>query len=179
LAAEAPNPAERISNTTLESSFASGLLNKYCAVDKKGRRGSSPPVGPCPRGGELAAMVLLREGFPKRDKDRFVDVVDLSKRQPSKNYLYRITDADFDSLLPSRNPLFSIFMAVLPFCSIGLRPAYSDRFDVHDYKEKGNINSPMEPATNDEIDPFSLTIDAIARIPDCRNSRPMPRRSPQ
>jgi xylulose-5-phosphate/fructose-6-phosphate phosphoketolase len=62
-------------------------------------------------------------------------------------------------------------MAVLPVSSIGLRPAYSDRFDVHDYKEKGNINSPMELAVNNEIDPFSLTIDAIARIPDCRNSR--------
>lgn len=34
-----------------------------------------------------------------------------------------------------------------------------------DYKEKGNINTPMELAINNEIDRFSLAIDAIDRRP--------------
>ena len=33
------------------------------------------------------------------------------------------------------------------------------------YKEKGNINTPMELAINNEIDRFSLAIDAIDRVP--------------
>ena len=33
------------------------------------------------------------------------------------------------------------------------------------YKEKGNINTPMELAINNETDRFSLAIDAIDRVP--------------
>ena len=33
------------------------------------------------------------------------------------------------------------------------------------YKEKGNINSPMELAIDNQIDRFSLAIDAIDRTP--------------
>ena len=36
---------------------------------------------------------------------------------------------------------------------------------VRGYKEKGNINTPMELAINNEIDRFSLAIDAIDRSP--------------
>jgi xylulose-5-phosphate/fructose-6-phosphate phosphoketolase len=36
---------------------------------------------------------------------------------------------------------------------------------VRGYKEKGNINTPMELAINNEIDRFSLAIDAIDRTP--------------
>ena len=34
------------------------------------------------------------------------------------------------------------------------------------YKEKGSINTPLELAIQNEIDRFSLAIDAIDRIPD-------------
>ena len=33
------------------------------------------------------------------------------------------------------------------------------------YKEKGNINTPLELAINNEIDRFSLAIDVIDRVP--------------
>ena len=33
------------------------------------------------------------------------------------------------------------------------------------YKEKGNINTPMELAINNQTDRFSLAIDAIDRVP--------------
>jgi xylulose-5-phosphate/fructose-6-phosphate phosphoketolase len=36
---------------------------------------------------------------------------------------------------------------------------------VRGYKEKGNINTPMELAINNEIDRFTLSIDAIKRTP--------------
>ena len=37
---------------------------------------------------------------------------------------------------------------------------------VRGYKEKGNINSPMELAINNEIDRFTLAIDVIDRTPN-------------
>ena len=45
------------------------------------------------------------------------------------------------------------------------------------YKEKGNINTPMELAINNEIDRFSLAIDAIDRVPRLKVAGPTPRRS--
>jgi xylulose-5-phosphate/fructose-6-phosphate phosphoketolase len=36
---------------------------------------------------------------------------------------------------------------------------------VRGYKEKGNINTPMELAMNNETDRYTLAIDAIDRIP--------------
>jgi xylulose-5-phosphate/fructose-6-phosphate phosphoketolase len=39
---------------------------------------------------------------------------------------------------------------------------------VRGYKEKGSINTPLELAIQNEIDRFSLVIDAIDRIPTLR-----------
>jgi xylulose-5-phosphate/fructose-6-phosphate phosphoketolase len=36
---------------------------------------------------------------------------------------------------------------------------------VRGYKEKGNINTPLELAMDNEIDRFSLAIDVIHRVP--------------
>jgi xylulose-5-phosphate/fructose-6-phosphate phosphoketolase len=36
---------------------------------------------------------------------------------------------------------------------------------VQGYKEKGNINTPLELAINNQIDRFSLAIDVINRVP--------------
>ena len=42
---------------------------------------------------------------------------------------------------------------------------------VRGYKEKGNINTPMELAINNEIDRFSLAIDVIDRMPKLQSDR--------
>ncbi|MEM8781115.1 MAG: phosphoketolase, partial [Cyanobacteria bacterium P01_G01_bin.49] len=36
---------------------------------------------------------------------------------------------------------------------------------VRGYKEKGNINTPLELAINNQIDRFNLVIDVIDRVP--------------
>jgi xylulose-5-phosphate/fructose-6-phosphate phosphoketolase len=38
-------------------------------------------------------------------------------------------------------------------------------FHVRGYKEKGNINTPLELAMNNQIDRFNLVIDVIDRVP--------------
>jgi xylulose-5-phosphate/fructose-6-phosphate phosphoketolase len=41
---------------------------------------------------------------------------------------------------------------------------------VRGYKEKGNINTPLELAIQNQVDRFDLAIDAIDRVPKLKNS---------
>ena len=46
--------------------------------------------------------------------------------------------------------------------------ANHENMHVRGYKEKGNINTPLELAINNQIDRFSLAIDVIDRVPRLR-----------
>jgi xylulose-5-phosphate/fructose-6-phosphate phosphoketolase len=43
-----------------------------------------------------------------------------------------------------------------------------DNLHVRGYRERGNINTPMELAIQNEVDRFTLAIDAIDRVPSLR-----------
>ena len=47
---------------------------------------------------------------------------------------------------------------------------------VRGYKEKGNINTPLELAIQNQIDRFSLAMDVIDRVPKLKVRGPTPRR---
>jgi xylulose-5-phosphate/fructose-6-phosphate phosphoketolase len=112
----------------------------------------------------LAATALLRKEFSDI-KIRFVNVIDLFKLQPSKNHPHGLTDRDFDSLFTTDKPIIFNFHGY-PYLIHRLACARTNRdLHVRGYKEKGNINTPMELAMNNEIDRFTLAIDAIDRIP--------------
>ena len=121
-------------------------------------------AGDIPTQEALAATVLLREQFPDI-KIRFVNVVDLFKLEPSKNHPHGLTDPDYDSLFTVDKPIIFNFHGY-PYLIHRLTYARTNR-DIHvrGYKEKGNINTPMELAMNNEIDRYTLAIDAIDRIP--------------
>ena len=121
-------------------------------------------AGDIPTQEALAATVLLREEFPDI-KIRFVNVVDLFKLEPSKNHPHGLTDPDYDSLFTVDKPIIFNFHGY-PYLIHRLTYARTNR-DIHvrGYKEKGNINTPMELAMNNEIDRYTLAIDAIDRIP--------------
>jgi xylulose-5-phosphate/fructose-6-phosphate phosphoketolase len=121
-------------------------------------------AGDIPTQEALAATVLLREEFPDV-KVRFVNVVDLFKLEPSKNHPHGLTDRDFDSLFTTDKPIIFNFHGY-PYLIHRLAYARTNRnLHVRGYKEKGNINTPMELAMNNETDRFTLAIDAIDRIP--------------
>lgn len=121
-------------------------------------------AGDIPTQEALAATVLLREELPDI-KIRFVNVVDLFKLQPSKNHPHGLTDRDFDSLFTTETPIIFNFHGY-PYLIHRLAYARTNRnLHVRGYKEKGNINTPMELAMNNEIDRYTLAIDAIDRIP--------------
>ncbi len=113
----------------------------------------------------LAATALLRQYFPDL-KVRFVNVVDLYKLTPPKEHPHGLSDRDFDTLFTMDKPIIFNFHGY-PWLihRLAYRRHNHANLHVRGYKEKGNINTPLELAINNEVDRFSLAIDAIDRVP--------------
>ncbi|WP_236786457.1 phosphoketolase [Allochromatium tepidum] len=133
-------------------------------------QGTEPDVvmagcGDIPTKEALAATALLREHFPDI-KIRFINVVDLFKLQPAGEHPHGLSDADFDSLFTKDRPIIFNFHGY-PWLihRLAYRRTNHKNLHVRGYKEKGNINTPLELAINNEIDRFSLAIDVINRVP--------------
>ncbi|CAI8893340.1 phosphoketolase family protein [Methylocaldum szegediense] len=133
-------------------------------------QGSEPDVvmvgcGDIPTREALAAVTLLREYFPTL-KIRFINVVDLFKLQPASEHPHGLNDRDFDSLFTVDKPIIFNFHGY-PWLihRLAYRRTNHKNLHVRGYKEKGNINTPLELAIENEIDRFSLAIDVINRVP--------------
>jgi xylulose-5-phosphate/fructose-6-phosphate phosphoketolase len=135
--------------------------------------GTEPDVvmasaGDIPTKEALAAVALLREHFPTL-KIRFVNVVDLYKLMPSSEHPHGLSDRDFDSLFTKDKPIIFNFHGY-PWLIHRLTYRRTNHHNLHvrGYKEKGNINTPLDLAIQNEIDRFSLAIDVIDRVPALR-----------
>jgi xylulose-5-phosphate/fructose-6-phosphate phosphoketolase len=117
----------------------------------------------------LAAAAILRERFPDL-KLRFVNVVDLFRLQPQSEHPHGLSDDDFDSLFTRDKPvIFNFHGYPLLIHRLTYRRHNHDNFHVRGYKEKGNINTPLELAIENNVDRFNLAIDIIDRVPRLRN----------
>jgi xylulose-5-phosphate/fructose-6-phosphate phosphoketolase len=132
--------------------------------------GSEPDVvmacaGDIPTKEALAAVVMLREFFPKL-KIRFVNVVDLYRLVHSSQHPHGLSDRDFDSLFTKDKPIIFNFHGY-PWLihRLTYRRTNHGNLHVHGYREKGNINTPLDLAIQNQIDRFSLAIDVIDRVP--------------
>jgi xylulose-5-phosphate/fructose-6-phosphate phosphoketolase len=132
-------------------------------------RGEEPDVvlasaGDIPTLEALAAAALLREEFPDL-KLRFVNVVDLFKLQPASEHPHGLSDRDFDSLFTLDRPVIFNFHGY-PWLihRLAYRRRNHPNLHVRGYKEKGNINTPLELAINNQIDRFSIAIDVVDRV---------------
>ncbi len=121
-------------------------------------------AGDVPTQESLAAICLLHEYFTDL-KIRFVNVIDLFKLQPDRDHPHGLTDYDFDSLFTKDKPVIFNFHGY-PWLihRLTYRRTNHKNFHVRGYKEKGNINTPLELAICNEIDRFSLAIDVIDRV---------------
>ena len=121
--------------------------------------------GDIPTQEALAATALLRKHFDDL-KIRFINVVDLFKMQPAGEHPHGLSDRDFDSLFTTDRPIIFNFHGY-PWLihRLAYRRTNHKHLHVRGYKEKGNINTPLELAINNEIDRFSLAIDVINRVP--------------
>ena len=117
----------------------------------------------------LAATILLWEHFPEL-KIRFINVVDLFKLQPSTEHPHGLNDRDFDSLFTTDKPIIFNFHGY-PWLihRLTYRRTNHKNMHVRGYKEKGNINTPLELAISNQVDRFSLAIDVIDRVPKLQN----------
>jgi xylulose-5-phosphate/fructose-6-phosphate phosphoketolase len=122
-------------------------------------------AGDIPTKEALAAVALLREHFPTL-KIRFVNVVDLHKLMPATEHPHGLSDRDFDSLFTKDKPIIFNFHGY-PWLihRLTYRRTNHPNLHVRGYKEKGNINTPLDLAIQNEIDRFSLAIDVINRVP--------------
>jgi xylulose-5-phosphate/fructose-6-phosphate phosphoketolase len=125
-------------------------------------------AGDVPTKEALAASALLRQEFPDI-KLRFVNVVDLFRLQPDTEHPHGLSDRDFDSLFTVDRPIIFAFHGY-PWLihRLAYRRTNHKNLHVRGYKEKGNINTPLELAIQNEVDRFSLAIDVIDRVPRLR-----------
>jgi xylulose-5-phosphate/fructose-6-phosphate phosphoketolase len=113
----------------------------------------------------LAAVAMLMERCPDL-KIRFVNVVDLFKLMPETEHPHGLSDRDFDSLFTCDKPVIFNFHAY-PWLIHKLTYRRTNHANLHvrGYKERGNINTPLELAIVNEVDRFHLAIDVIDRVP--------------
>ena len=116
----------------------------------------------------LAAAAILREKAPGL-KLRFINVVDLFKLQPASEHPHGSTDREFDSLFTTDKPIIFNFHGY-PWLihKLAYRFAGHENMHVRGYKERGNINTPLELAMLNETSRFNLVIDVIDRVPSLR-----------
>jgi xylulose-5-phosphate/fructose-6-phosphate phosphoketolase len=135
--------------------------------------GAEPDVvlacaGDIPTSEALAAVAILRERCDDL-KIRFVNVVDLFRLMPEKEHPHGLSDREFDSLFTLDKPVIFNFHAYASLIhKLTYRRANHGNFHVRGYKEKGNINTPLELAILNQVDRFNLAIDVIDRVPKLR-----------
>jgi xylulose-5-phosphate/fructose-6-phosphate phosphoketolase len=116
----------------------------------------------------LAATALLRQKCPDL-KLRFINVVDLFRLMPDTEHPHGLSRRDFDSLFTCDKPVIFNFHGYASLIhKLAYRHTNHNNLHVRGYKEKGNINTPLELAIINQIDRFNLAIDVIDRVPRLR-----------
>ena len=127
-------------------------------------------AGDIPTSESLAAVAILRERCSDL-KIRFINVVDLFRLMPEREHPHGLSDREFDSLFTLDKPVIFNFHAYASLIhKLTYRRANHDNMHVRGYKEKGNINTPLELAILNQTDRFNLAIDVIDRVPKLQAS---------
>jgi xylulose-5-phosphate/fructose-6-phosphate phosphoketolase len=98
-------------------------------------------------------------------------VVDLFKMQPNTEHPHGSSVRNFESLFTLDKPVIFNFHGY-PWLIHKLAYKFRNHENLHvrGYKEKGNINTPLELAILNQVDRFNLVIDVIDRVPRLRGS---------
>jgi xylulose-5-phosphate/fructose-6-phosphate phosphoketolase len=141
----------------------------WASNDDRGNEPDEPDVvmacaGDIPTKETLAAVAILRQEIPQL-RVRVLNVVKLFALTDPREHPHGISDRDFDSLFTTDKPVIFNFHGY-PWLihRLTYRRTNHANFHVRGYKEKGNINTPLELAMNNQIDRFNLVIDVIDRV---------------
>ena len=131
--------------------------------------GAEPDVvmaccGDCPTLEALAATALLREHLDV--KIRFVNVVDLFKLIADTEHSHGLSDVEYKAIFTDDKPVIFAFHSY-PWLVHRLTYHRKGQHNLHvvGYREKGNIDTPLELAIRNGTDRYSLAIAAIDRMP--------------
>ncbi|MCT0212018.1 phosphoketolase family protein [Synechococcus sp. CS-1327] len=122
-------------------------------------------AGDIPTKEVLAAVEILNHEIPTL-RIRVLNVVKLFALCEPSEHPHGLSDRDFDSLFTTDKPVIFNFHGY-PWLIHRLAYRRTNHANIHvrGYKEKGNINTPLELAMNNQIDRFNLVIDVIDRVP--------------
>jgi xylulose-5-phosphate/fructose-6-phosphate phosphoketolase len=145
-------------------------LWSWASNDHRDGQADEPDVvmacaGDIPTKETLAAVQILRREIPSL-RIRVLNVVKLFALTQPSEHPHGLNDRDFDSLFTTDRPVIFNFHGY-PWLIHRLtyhRHNHAN-FHVRGYKERGNINTPLELAMNNQIDRFNLVIDVIDRVP--------------
>jgi len=142
----------------------------WASNDHVDHMGDDPDVvmacaGDIPTKETLAAVEILHREIPAL-RIRVLNVVKLFALTQPSEHPHGLSDRDFDSLFTTDRPVIFNFHGY-PWLihRLTYRRSNHANFHVRGYKEKGNINTPLELAMNNQIDRFNLVIDVIDRVP--------------
>ena len=145
-------------------------LWSWASNDHIGHEPDEPDVvmacaGDIPTKETLAAVEILRREIP-RLRIRVLNVVKLFALTDPSEHPHGLSHRDFDTLFTTNRPVIFNFHGY-PWLihRLTYRRTNHANFHVRGYKEKGNINTPLELAMNNQIDRFNLVIDVIDRVP--------------
>jgi xylulose-5-phosphate/fructose-6-phosphate phosphoketolase len=145
-------------------------LWSWASNDDQGTELDDPDVvmacaGDIPTKETLAAVEILRREIPSL-RIRVLNVVKLFALTDPKEHPHGLSDRDFDTLFTTDRPVIFNFHGY-PWLIHRLTYRRRNHANIHvrGYKEKGNINTPLELAMNNQIDRFNLVIDVIDRVP--------------
>ena len=139
--------------------------NDDCNSDPKDPAVVMACAGDIPTKETLAAVQILRLAIPSL-KIRVLNVVKLFALTQPSEHPHGLSDRDFDSLFTTDRPVIFNFHGY-PWLihRLTYRRTNHANFHVRGYKERGNINTPLELAMNNQIDRFNLVMDVIDRVP--------------
>jgi xylulose-5-phosphate/fructose-6-phosphate phosphoketolase len=122
-------------------------------------------AGDIPTKETLAAVQILRRAVPSL-RIRVLNVVKLFALTQPSEHPHGLSDRDFDGLFTTDRPVIFNFHGY-PWLIHRLTYRRTNHANLHvrGYKERGNINTPLELAMNNQIDRFNLVIDVIDRVP--------------
>ena len=145
-------------------------LWSWASNDHVGHEPDEPDVvmacaGDIPTKETLAAVQILRREIPNL-RIRVLNVVKLFALTQPTEHPHGLSDRDFDTLFTTNRPvLFNFHGYPWLIHRLTYRRRNHANFHVRGYKERGNINTPLELAMNNQIDRFNLVIDVIDRVP--------------
>jgi len=113
----------------------------------------------------LAAVSILQRELPEL-KVRVVNVVSLMRLQPEIEHPHGLSDSEFDRLFTRDKPIiFAYHGYPMQIHRLTYRRTNHSNLHVRGFKEEGSTTTPFDMVVCNELDRFSLVIDAIDRLP--------------